>query len=406
MIEMIKLNNKIVSVQKDKGSLCFLCFGGQDWWYHNRGHIDFQLMKRFAKKGITLYVNSIVMQRPNFREGRKFIKRLIRKTKSIFTGLRKADAGFWVYSPFTLPVHHIPWVRPLNEILLRFQVSLVSWKLGMWSPVVWVACPAACDTAIKLKKRNLLYQRTDLYEAFPNVDGEVIKRYDRELKASADLTVFVNQKLFEEESSQCKRAFFLDHGVDFEMFASNGENSETPSDITCIKKPIIGFFGTLDGHTVDIEFTETLADLLPEMSFVFVGSVSSLYPRLRAKKNVWMLGQKAYEQIPHYGKHFDVVIMPWRKNRWIQVCNPIKLKEYLALGKPIVSTPFTELRKYREVVYEAKTAREFAECIKTALEEDSPEHIAARRKKVRTCTWDSKAELVLQELFGKASYHF
>ena len=93
--------------------------------------------------------------------------------------------------------------------------------------------------------------------------------------------------------------------------------------------------------------------------------------------------------------------MPWKQNRWIEACNPIKLKEYLALGKPIVSTPFVELQKYRDVVYEAKTPREFAECIKQALAEDNAERITGRRKTVLNASWESKAQLVLEKLFGK-----
>jgi glycosyltransferase involved in cell wall biosynthesis len=119
-----------------------------------------------------------------------------------------------------------------------------------------------------------------------------------------------------------------------------------------------------------------------------------------------MLGQKPYEQIPHYGKCFDVAIMPWRQNRWIEACNPIKLKEYLALGKPIVSTPFSELQKYREVVYEACTPKEFSDKIRQAIKENCPERIAARKDKVRNETWDSKAKLVLEELFGKSCEQF
>ncbi len=393
-------DNSQASHSKQRGNLCFVCFGGQDWWYHNRGHIDFQIMKRFARKGTTLYVNSIVMQKPNFsREGR-FIKKLIRKSKSVFRGFRKTEAGFWVYSPFTLPVHHLNWARPLNEVLLRFQVSFVAWFLGIRKPIVWVACPAACDTALKMKKSNLVYQRTDLYEAFPNVDSKIIREYDQKLKAQSDLTVFVNRILYSSEKKECKEALFLDHGVDFEMFAS--ENSETtdPIDINDIKKPIVGFFGTIDGHTVDIEFTGSVIDLLPDLSFVFIGSVSHQYPELQNKANVWMLGQKPYEQIPNYGRCFDVSIMIWRQTKWIQSCNPIKLKEYLALGKPVVSTPFPELQKYLDVVYEADSPEGFAECIRKALAEDGPERIAARRKKVETATWDSKAELVLEKIFG------
>ena len=166
----------------------------------------------------------------------------------------------------------------------------------------------------------------------------------------------------------------------------------------------MGFFGGIDSHTSDIDLVKKVIDLLPEMSFVFIGSPSIDCRELLSKKNVIMLGQKPYEQIPHYGKYFDVAIMPWRQSRWIEACNPVKLKEYLALGKPVVSTPFTELQKYHDVVYRANTPEEFTKCIEKALAENSPEHIAARKKKVETSTWDSKAELVLDELFGKSGY--
>jgi glycosyltransferase involved in cell wall biosynthesis len=354
--------------------------------------------------GITVYVNSIVMQKPTFKKniggGKSFTQKLIRKTKSIFTGLKKCNFGFWVYSPFTLPVHHLAWARPINEMILRCQVHYVVSKIQLDNPLVWVACPAACETAIKMKKSLLVYQRTDRFEDYPNVDCNIIRTYDRKLKASADLTIFVNRILFGEEADQCKKAIYLDHGVDFEMFSMAEHNPCKPEGIENISKPIVGFFGSIDDHTSDIDLVIKVIDLLPEMSFVFIGNSSIDCRELLAKKNVKMLGQKPYEQIPHYGKCFDVAIMPWMQNRWIEACNPIKLKEYLALGKPIVSTPFPELQKYNDVIYEAKTPEEFAEHIKRALAEDSPDRIAARRKKVEKASWDSKAQLVVEELFG------
>lgn len=377
-----------------------VCFGGEDWWYKNRGHIDMQLMRRFARRGTILYVNSIVMQKPKLAQGRKFVEKLVRKTKSIFTGLKNSNAGFWVYSPFTLPVHHLAWARPLNEMLLRCQIRRVVHKLRLNDPIMWVACPAACDTAIKIKRSFLVYQRTDRFEEYPNVDQDIIRKYDQKLKACADLTLFVSSSLFERERWQCKNALFLDHGVDYDMFAMAEQDPYKPKDIADIPKPIVGFFGAIDDHTSDIPFVEKVVDLLAHVSFVFVGNASSDITGLNKRKNVWMLGQKPYEQIPHYGKCFDVAIMPWQQNRWIQVCNPIKLKEYLALGKPIVSTPFTELLKYLDAVYQARTPEEFAVCIKKALREDNNELITARRKIVEKASWESKAQLVLQELFG------
>jgi glycosyltransferase involved in cell wall biosynthesis len=380
-----------------------LCFGGEDWWYKNRGHIDMQLMRRLAKVGTTLYVNSIVMQKPNLKRntagGKSFTHKLVRKVISILHGLRKSDAGFWVYSPLSLPVHHIRPLRKLNEIILRLQLWVVAKRLNMRNPVIWVACPAACNLAIEMKKSKLVYQRTDRFEEYPNVDSRIIIQYDQKLKANADLTIFVNNTLYGEEAGGCKKALYLDHGVDFDMFASAQNDNAIPDDMKGIKGPVVGFFGAIDSHTSDIDFVEKVIDWLPEASFVFVGNASADCSGIMSRDNVWMLGQKPYEQIPHYGKCFDVAIMPWRQNRWIQACNPIKLKEYLALGKPIVSTPFVELEKYHDVVYQATTPEEFAECIKRALTEDNPQRIAARRKKVEKATWDYKAQLVLEELF-------
>ena len=381
-----------------------ICFGGEDWWYHNRGHVDMQLMRRFARAGTTLYVNSIVMQKPtltkNIGGGRSFTQKLIRKTKSIVRGLQKIDAGFWVYSPLTLPVHHLAWARVSNEMILWHQICRVSRKLSLDNPIVWVACPAACETAIKLRKKLLVYQRTDRYEEYPNVDNEVIKIYDRKLKSLADLTVFANRMLFREEAHQCKKAFYLDHGVDYELFSTAEQDPYKPEEIENIPRPIVGFFGSIHNHTSNIDLLGKVAALLTDMSFVFVGRVAVDVSGLHDKKNVWLLGQKPYEKIPHYGKYYDVAIMPWNQNRWIEGCNPIKLKEYLALGKPIVSTPFPELENYRDVVYVAEDPEEFAECIKKALVEDNDEQIVARRTKVESASWENKAQLMLEELLS------
>lgn len=392
------------NMNSNKKRIDTICFGGEDWWYHNRGHADMQLMRRFAKWGMVLYVNSIVMQKPTLKKatagGKSFSEKLARKTKSILRGLRKSDAGFWVYSPFSLPVHHIGWLRKLNEIVLRLQLRLVMQKLKMPNPIVWVACSAACGVAISMKRAKLVYQRTDRFEEYPDVDVGIIRQYDRRLKANADLTVFVNKTLYEQERQGCKNAIYLDHGVDFDMFAGAEHKHEIPTDIADVRRPIIGFFGGIHDHIFDVDFIKNVIDMLPQMSFVFVGKASADCSELMLRDNVWMLGQKSYEQIPHYGKCFDVAIMPWLQNRWIEACNPIKLKEYLALGKPIVSTPFMELQEYQDVVYEAGTPKEFADCIKRARSEHSPELVAKRRQKVAQASWDSKAELVLQKLFS------
>ncbi len=377
----------------------FICFGGNDWWYHNRNHFDVRMMEMFAKYGTVLYINSIVLQKPKISEGKKFLQKLIRKTKSIFHGLKKTDEGFWVYSPLSLPVHHIKWLRLFNKWLLLFQIHFVTYRLGIRDPIIWVACPAASEVAIHMKKNRLIYQRTDCFEEFPDADIQISKQYDQKLKAAADITLFVNRMLLEKESRSCKKAIYVDHGVDFDLFALAEKSGEIPDDIKNIRKPIVGFFGQIDDYTVDIEFMKKVADYMPDWSFVFIGGTIEDCSGLAGKDNVWLLGKKPYIQIPHYGKYFDVAIMPWQQNYWIQACNPIKLKEYLALGKPIVSTPFTQLKSYLDVIYEAKTPEEFVECIKRAFNENNSKLVEQRRNKITHDTWKNKAEIVCNEIF-------
>jgi glycosyltransferase involved in cell wall biosynthesis len=380
--------------------ISFICFGGEDWWYHNRAHTDMQLMRRFSQIGTTVYVNSIMMRKHRVTGGSYFTEKLIRKIRSISKGLQKSDAGFWVYSPFTLPVHHISWARPLNQTMLRYQMQRMMRELRISAHVVWVACPAACDTAIRMNKVKLVYQRTDRYEDDPNVDRDVILDYDRKLKANADITIYVNKLLYEQEASGCKNALFLDHGVDYDMFATAEPNSEKPADIAGIKGPIVGYFGALDDHKLDTGFLDAVADRLPEMSFVFIGKSSVNCSGLAARNNIWLLGQKPYEQIPRYGRYFDVAILPWKISKWTEAANPIKFKEYLALGKPVVSTPaFSELQRYLDIVYEADSPEGFAECIRKAYNENNSGLVEKRRQRVAGTSWDSKAQMVLDELF-------
>ncbi len=371
-----------------------LCFGGEDWWYHNRGHCDMQFMRQFAKFGPVVYVNSIVMRKPNISEGRMFFRRVIRKAKSMTRGLVKVPEGFWVYSAITAPVHHLPLARPLNAWFLRAQVRLVMRKAGLKKPIVWVNCPASCDTALALPRTKLIYQRTDRYEEYPGVDRKQILYYDRKLKEHADLTFFSNQKLYEEERSQCRKAAYIDHGVDYDHFANAEKDPWIPPEMENLKHPIAGFYGGIDAHTFDMNLMAQTVEKLPDVTFVFIGKASIDCTPLNRHPNVVMIDQKPYDQIPHYGKCFDVCLMPWNQNEWIQACNPIKLKEYLSLGKPVVSAFFPQLSGYQKVVSTAIHPKDFSSGIRDGLSEKDSSRKLERQAFVQRFTWKQQANQI------------
>jgi glycosyltransferase involved in cell wall biosynthesis len=109
-----------------------------------------------------------------------------------------------------------------------------------------------------------------------------------------------------------------------------------------------------------------------------------------------MLGKRPYEEVAAYMAACDVLIMPWNRSPWIQACNPVKLKEYLAVGRPVVTSPFRELDSYSGLVRVASGEEDFAAQLEQALSD--PGDPLPRRERVRRETWRAKAEGVLAEL--------
>jgi glycosyltransferase involved in cell wall biosynthesis len=377
-----------------------ICFGGVDWWYHNRGHYDLQMMREFSTRVPVLYVNSIGMRPPKVGEGAMFFKRVLRKLKSLRRGLVKVRPGFTVYSPATLPGggkgKFGSW---LARKALSIQVRLAAKRCGIKNPLIWVACPPGATVIDDFDAAAVVYQRTDRFEDFKGVDKEKIKSFDDKLKQQSDLVLFCSRELFDAEKDQNETSLFVDHGVDFDSFESAGraadENGLEPDDLHGIGRPRVGFIGGIDIHTFDPDLFVEVAGKLPEFQFVMIGACSlpdgwCPYP------NVHLLGQRPYEEVASYMAACNVLIMPWNQSDWIKACNPVKMKEYLAVGRPVVSTYFPEVEFFKEHIAVATTAEEFAECIRNTV--NGADAIESRRNRVRAHTWAAKAEEVWQAL--------
>jgi glycosyltransferase involved in cell wall biosynthesis len=187
------------------------------------------------------------------------------------------------------------------------------------------------------------------------------------------------------------RGEFLDHGVDVEHFV---RTDSAPADIADVSGPIIGFFGGLDDYLVDLRLIAHVARSIPEATVVLIGDASHAMDEIESIPNVRWLGPRSYADIPAYGSLFDVAIMPWLDNDWIRYANPIKLKEYLALGLPIVSTDFPELRRYRDLVRIADSRDGFVAAVRETLKDGGLGTREERRAAVEDVTWDSRAEIL------------
>jgi len=373
----------------------WICFSAQDWWYHNRAHSDFQLMRSVAGQRRVLVVNSIGMRMPTPGNSTHVARRILRKLRSVAKFVRRPLPDFHVMSPLPLPFYGSPLLRRVNAVLVRAQVRLVAAALGLRTPVIMVTIPTAWDVVAPMRRRSLVFNRSDRHSDFPEADRASIEALEHRLLENADHVVYVSHALLDEERPRTgDRAHFLDHGVDVDHFTARPE-SEWPADIRAVDGPRIGFFGALDDFVVDFDLLERLAAELPTASLVLIGDATHPMERFDKYPNVHWLGFRPYEEIPAYGSAFDVAIMPWQDNSWIRHSNPIKLKEYLALGLPVVSTDFAELAGYTDRVRVATDHAGFVDAVRRSLAEGPPQPAAALRASVTRHSWRSRAaELV------------
>ncbi len=370
-----------------------ICFGDSDWWYHNRGHYDMQMMRELSAHLPVLYVNSLGVRMPKLGEGRMFFRRVLRKLRSLGRGLVRVRPNFAVYSPVVAPGR---LGGALTRPLLAPQVRLAAARVGIRRPLLWVACPPAAAVVDQMRPVGVVYQRTDAYENFPGADRAQLLAWDAQMKSRADATLYCSTWLMEQEQAACRNAVFIDHGVDYERFAAAGVGGDAPRDVAALPRPRVGFVGGIDAHTFDAGLFTAVARQLPEFSFVLVGACS-LPAGWCDLPNVHLLGKRPYEQVAAYMAACDVLIMPWNQNEWIRACNPVKLKEYLAVGRPVVSTPFEELRRYDSFVVAARDAPAFAAAVRAAVGSGDAARLRAR---VADQTWRAKADLFLGGLRG------
>jgi GT2 family glycosyltransferase/glycosyltransferase involved in cell wall biosynthesis len=371
----------------------FIWFAAQDWWYHNQAHSDFQLMKEVARTRPVLVVNSIGLRVPRKGVSTTPLKRILRKVRSTAKLVRRPlpdNPGYHVMTPLLLPFYGDTIGARLNAWLIRQQVRAVASVLGLGrEPAIGITIPTAWPVARRMRCSALIYNRSDLLSAFPEANNSWVHSLEERLLRHSDRVLYVSHELMRRDHHVVgQRGYFLDHGVDLDHFTS-GSGHEISHELSAIKRPRIGFFGGLDDYVVDMELLKITASALPDMQFVLIGDATCPMDDLTSLPNVHWLGYRPYEMIPSLGRGFDVALMPWLDNEWIRYANPIKLKEYLALGLPVVTTEYPEIEPYRSSVHVAKTRSEFPDLVRAALAH--PGDSASRRSRVLDASWQFRA---------------
>jgi glycosyltransferase involved in cell wall biosynthesis len=286
--------------------------------------------------------------------------------------------------------------RWINRRFYRWSIRRAAAKLHFRNPITWTYAPSCAEVAGSLGERLIVYHCVDDFSKFTGAEEAGIAELERLLLEKSDLVVVSSNALLDSKRRSHPDTVFLPHGVDYDHFkkACSPETS-IPEECRALRGPVIGFFG-LVADWVDLSVFRYLASERPEWSLVLVGEIQTDVTALRDLPNVHLLGRRNYQALPGYSKAFDVAILPFVVNELTLAANPLKMREYLAAGLPVVATPLPEVKKLRHLLRLAATPQEFLSQIEALLAEGRRGPDPELSGQMRSESWDARVEELSQ----------
>ena len=374
-----------------------ICFGGEDWWYHHP-HSKAHLMRKFARDGNkVIFVNSISMGLPALKH-KDLLPRIKRKLGSYSKLARETEEGITVVSPASLPFFGSAAARRVNRRLLKAQIGKLARSRGLTKPVLWIASPTAAEMIGSLDEAAVVYQVSDKYDANTMdhaTDPLLIRRLHEHAIDAADLVFYSGRKLFNEATRGCERSYLLEQGVDYDHWRRVGDGTVSVApEVGNIPRPRLGYFGAIEPWLVDQELIKRAARERPEWQWIFIGNKSRGL-EIEELPNTHFLPPVAYAELPRYAAGFDVCVLPWETEQsFTSYGSAIKVREYLATGKPVVIAPLPEYEPMGDVLRIARSRDEFLRLVEEALLETDPVKKEKRQAAVASGTWEARANWV------------
>lgn len=371
-----------------------ICFGGEDWWYHHP-HSKAHLMRKFARAGNkVIFVNSISMGLPGLAH-KDLLPRIKRKLGSYSKLARETAEGITVVSPASLPFFGTAAARKVNRRLLATQIGRLARSRGLSKPILWIAIPTAAEMIGALDEAAVVYQVSDKYDANTMdhaTDPALIRRLHEHAIDGADLVFYSGRKLFNEATRGCERSYLLEQGVDYDHWRRVAEGKlVVAQEVANIPRPRLGYFGAIEPWLVDQELIKRAARERPEWQWIFIGNKSRGL-EIEDLPNTHFLPPVPYAELPSYAAGFDVCVLPWETEQsFTSYGSAIKVREYLATGKPVVIAPLPEYEPMRDVLRIARTREDFLRLVDEALNENDPQMKKRRQDAVALGTWDARA---------------
>jgi len=369
-----------------------LCFAsGYDAPPTSKHHV----MHLLAESNTVLWVNYHASRTPAASSSDLFY--IVAKLKQVFSGLKQPRKNLYVLTPLVVPLPACDWARKLNRLLLIRQIKWALSRIRSGPLELWSFTPDISYVLGHFGEREVVYYCVDDHASFSGYNRDQVLRDEEELCRRADLVVTTAQALQESKKGWNPHTLLVPHGVDYEHFSKSvTDNFTIPMDLVDIPKPRLGFIGLIRDW-VDLDLLAAAARQRSHWHFVIIGDSTIDLSRYRAQPNLHFLGRKPYEALPAYCRHFDVGLIPFKVNDLTRAVNPIKLREYLAAGLPVVSTPMPEVQQYDHLIRISDSVDSFVEAIEASLAEDSQAR-KTRSQTMRNESWPEKVKTICDHI--------
>jgi glycosyltransferase involved in cell wall biosynthesis len=284
--------------------------------------------------------------------------------------------------------------------MLRAQIVFARRRMRLNGPAItWFSVPTAAPLRSHLGERGSLFYYQDRYDQFTDVNAPRLRELIGQLARGCEVSIATSNDLAHDLRALGAAPELVPHGVDAERFAGD---PDPPDDLSGLERPLVGYVGILDDY-LDLDAVRAVAEHLEHGTVVLVGAANADVSVLDHPRIV-RLGFRPYAKVPAYLAAFACCICPFQITPLTTAVNPIKLREYLAAGRPVVSTPLPAVLEYRDVVEVASGRDEFADAVIRALgpDQDSADSRERRRARVRGESWDAVAARIRPSLLSLA----
>lgn len=383
---------------------CIVSMALEDW--HSTWRSRHHLLSRLAVDNDVLYCTPPIFSHD--------VRDCWRRRAELPPGVEPILPRLLAYRPpYWIPqVFRPAWLRQgQRRRLVRHLRGVL--RARSWKPsLLYVWHPAFAELADEFPECPLVYHVYDEYASFETDPARqrAVLESERRLLERAVMVFTASETLKSRRLAHNPNIRVISNGVDYTLFARAADPGlPVPADAAALKGPVIGYVTTQTTIT-DLPLLREVFSRRPDWTFLFVGlhpdelaRPSPALAALKALPNVHLIGPRKLQEMPGYLKRCDVLAIPWLVNEISLSGSPLKLYEYLAAGKPVVSTPLTHLRHLEPVIAFADGAEAWSDAIDQALNGRAPGTVATRQALARDNTWDAKARelsLCLQSALG------